>query len=203
MPDLRWELWFDGADDLWPAVQRDLLAAFPAELVRQVMGLQRDSEDNRDDAVSAGAQQLAEEWRSSRHRAYDSRAVPPEEADALASATIRAAVATDTLGLAEPLDVVEQGKTLGDLVDAGFGGGSADVLARLVNQGATNVLKWEEALREADPSQARLAAGLWAGAMDRRARRHQFALFGKEWGDRALIVAALLTALAGGGSRGP
>ena len=196
--ELRWELWYRGADDLWEPVQRDLLAAYPTEMADALDHLRDAGEDAFDDAIAEGAQVLGEQWRSHRHAAYDRRALHASEVDTLATVAIRAAIPGEEVDLARPLNIVEPGAKYGDVVDRAWGGGSVATADQLVASGAADVHRWLPALQSADASQARLMATLWALVFEGRLLERQFSLFGKRWGDRALLVATTLTAIQKG-----
>jgi hypothetical protein len=200
MRELRWELWFENADDLWPAVREDLLAAYPSEISVAVEKLRVEGGDALDEAISVESEGLAERWRSSRHPAYRRRAVPSADVDTLASTAIRSAIPDFETDLADPLDAVEPGETHADLIDAAWGPGSSEVLRGLAATGAANEAIWREALRSAEARDARLVASLWQAALDPRALRRELSFFGRDWGDRALLVAASLSAVR---TRGP
>lgn len=196
--ELRWWLWFEGGDDLWPPVQHDLLAAYPRGEQAALDDLRAHDPEAYEDAKDHAATELAAAWSSDRQPGFDRRRVhTTTEAQDLAMAAIEIAVPGDKPDFAAPLD---DGSTVteGDLVDRAWGEGAAETAGRLVTVEVGHPEAWEEVLSTATSDQARNVAGLIGRAFSAERVIAEARRFGADWADRALLIAASLYALRQG-----
>ncbi len=190
MRELRWSLWLEGDDNLWPRVQRDLVKAFPRLEVEALTALTPEALEQ---SVDAGAVRLAQQWQLSRHSAYDGRKVRGDaDAQSLAYLVLEAATMPEDFDLDAPVDDGQPPRRT--LADRAWGDGAGDVLDDAVELGVTQPQAWLQALETGTAAQARRAAEMMFVSYGRK----EFAFHGREWPDRAQITAALLRAISVG-----
>jgi hypothetical protein len=193
--DLRWQLWFEGAADIWDRLKADLVAAYPRDVSTGVADLATQDEDLIDDAIVEEAPYLATRWGSRPLPTGEPFVrVSASEQETLAHVAIGAAIPGHALPLDAPFDDVEGGTTR-DRVEDAWGRGSAAAYDNLVSSGGSDATKWEEALRTASPYEAMSAAELMRRALNPRLLRSDLRLFNDDWGDRSMHVAGLLHSL--------
>jgi hypothetical protein len=202
LPELRWHLWWEGADDLWPKVQKDLLAAYPRAEQAALEKVQKDESEELDAAVDAEAVALFESWDSRRLPGYDRRRVRDADAQTLAYATVGSAVG-EPIDLGDPLDRELGSQTIGDVADRAWGPGAAETLDDLTRSGALRPEYWEQALRSAIAAQARLVVRIADPVLRVHGFQAEARRFGHDWADRALLVGSLLYAIEVGGVAKP
>lgn len=192
--DLRWQLWFEGASDVWERLKADLLAAYPAGLDAWLQSVPADDQDSIDDAIGSAAVHLADRWGtrplpSGQPTARNS--VPNRET--LAHVAVAASIPGHALSLDSALDE-EDPTTTGGLVDSSWGSGAASVHDELV-ESASDATHWLGALRKASTAEAAAAAELLRRTLNPKLMRRDMRLFRDEWGERALLVAGLIHAM--------
>jgi len=196
VPELRWWLWLEGADDLWPRVQADLLAAYPREDQASLEEMQANASEELTADVDMESTVLAKAWANPRHRGYDRRAVRDSvEVETLAHVAIGAGIDGEEPYLSAPLDNTESEETVGDLVDRAWGQGSAMTLDRAINAGVLDPSPWGPGLASASADEARLAAILIGQGLSHPELDAEMKRFGAPWTNRALLVAASLFAI--------
>ncbi|HLX34541.1 MAG TPA: hypothetical protein VKR30_04790 [Candidatus Limnocylindrales bacterium] len=192
--ELRWWLWFEGGDDLWPPVQQDLLAAYPRTEQAAVEVLADRDPETLEGAVDQAATVLAASWDSSDRPGYDRRRVrTATEGQDLAMITIEIATG-DALDLDARLDDQSEERTR-DLLDRAWGEGSADAAHRMATAGVGHPATWEEAIRVATAAEAHVVAGLIGRAMSAERVIAEARRFEADWADRSLLIGASLYAV--------
>ena len=193
--ELRWQLWFEGAADIWERLKVDLLAAYPADVRRALEALATQDADSVGEAIAEEAPYLAAVWLSRPLPTGEPNVrVSSQDQGTLGHVVIGAAIRGHALPLDAPLDDVE-GKTTGELVEATWGAGSSATHTELVSSGGSDARQWEEALRTASSAEAARAAELMRRTLNPRLLQREMRLFNDEWGERALHVAGLIHAL--------
>ena len=203
LKEVRWWLWFDGADDLWPPVQQDLVAAYPYEEEAAFLQLRAEDDEGLADEVEYAATETAEAWHESHHRAFDGYAVRGETERRNVALVVGESAVGWAPSLDEPFDDAPDGsdrdgsgsETVRALVDRAWGSGSADTLEDLAQAGALDLTHWIDALRSGTVQEARVVADLWHRNFTHDQARSELEFFGRDWGDRALLVASQLSAV--------
>jgi len=197
--ELLWWLWFEGADDLWPAVQRHLLLAYPRSEQKALEEMEQSDPEGLADAVDHASTALAREWSNPHNPGYDRRAIKHKvDVETLAHVAIGAAIEGEEPYLPGPLDDTESGETVGGLVDRAWGHGSASVLDLLMDAGVLDPSRWEHALSSATASEARVAALLLGQGLSTRQLSAEMRRLRARWVNRALLMAVGLFAISRG-----
>lgn len=190
--DLRWQLWFEGASEVWKRLKADLLAAYPAGLDAWLRSVPADDQDSVDDAIGSAAVELADRWGARPlPTGQPTTRTPTPNRETLAHVAVAAAIPGHALPLDSVFDEMDP-RTTADLVASTWGSGAASVHNELVESGASDATRWLEALRNASTAEAAGAAELLRRTLNPKLMQRDLRLFGDEWGERALLVAGLI-----------
>jgi len=207
--DLRWQVWWDGDDQLWPRVRADLVDAYDRDGEQRVLNLcaaastSEEAFEELQDAAADAQRELAAGWRANHYPSYARRRMRRDsDVESLAAVAIgRALPELEEAEFALPTDGIHDDdsdarpETYAGLTDRAWGPGAADTLQQLEARGAFRFEGWLTALERSTAAEARAVASLWAGAFDARTLKREFQFFGKQWPDRAMLMAASLFAM--------